>query len=132
MSMSDPIADMLTRIRNACMASHKTVEIPHSNRKTELARVLKKEGFIRDYTTEGHEGKRTLRLYLKYAAEGRPVIQGLQRVSRPGLRHYVPADGVERVLGGIGVAVLTTSRGLVTDEEARRAHIGGEVMCHVW
>ena len=132
MSMSDPIADMLTRIRNAQRAAHNTVEIPHSQLKSEVARILKREGYILDYTTEGHENKRLLRLYLKYVAEEEPAIRGLKRVSKPGLRRYVGARQVPRVLGGLGIAILSTSRGLVTDREARKQGIGGEVMCQIW
>lgn len=132
MSMSDPIADMLTRIRNAQRAAHETVEMPHSQLKNEVARLLKREGYIVDYTTEGHENKRTLRLYLKYVAENEPAIRGMKRVSKPGLRQYVGARQVPRVLGGLGVAILSTSRGIVTDREARKQGIGGEVMCQIW
>ena len=132
MSVSDPIADMLTRIRNANMSSQETVQMPHSNMKSEIARILKKEGFILDYTTEGHGGKRTLRLYLKYTEDQEPVIQGLKRISRGGLRRYVPASNLPRVLRGMGVAILSTSAGILTDREARKQHVGGEVLCYIW
>ncbi|MBN1269433.1 MAG: 30S ribosomal protein S8 [Kiritimatiellae bacterium] len=132
MSGPDPIADMLTRIRNATMTGQETVEMPHSNLKGELARTLKKEGYILDYTTEGHGGKRTLRLYLRYGADGKPVIQGLKRISKPGMRRYVDVGEVPRVLRGMGVAILSTSAGILTDREARERHMGGEVLCHVW
>jgi small subunit ribosomal protein S8 len=123
---------MLTRIRNANSKAHDTVEIPHSNLKGEVARILKKEGYIRDYTTEGHGGKRTLRVYLKYIDEEEPVIQGLKRVSKPGLRQYVGADEIPRVLRGMGIAIMSTSSGILTGKEARKRHVGGEVLCYVW
>ena len=132
MSVTDPIADMLTRVRNAHMAGKDQVAIPHSKMKDEIARILKKEGYIQDYTTEGHAGKRTLRVYLKYDQQQRPVIKGLKRVSRPGLRDYVSADKITRVLNGLGMAILSTSSGIMTDREARAQHVGGEVLCHIW
>ena len=128
---SDPIADMLTRLRNAGRAGHPTAEVPHSRLKGELARVLKREGFIRDYTTEPQGARRVLKLHLKYAA-GEPVIQGLRRISTPGCRRYVRADRLPRVRSGIGMAILTTSAGLMTEREARRRKVGGEVICHIW
>jgi small subunit ribosomal protein S8 len=128
---SDPIADMLTRLRNAGRAGHPTTEVPHSRLKGELARVLKREGFLLDYTTEPHGVRRTLRLHLKYAG-GAPVIQGLRRVSKPGCRRYVGADRLPRVRSGVGMAILTTSAGVMTEREARRRNIGGEVLCHIW
>jgi len=130
--MSDPIADMLTRIRNACRAGHETVDIPHSRLKAEIARVLKKEGFIREYTTEGRGAKKTLRLYLKYDESGEPVIRGLKRVSRPGLRQYAGVDSLPRVMSGLGVAILSTSAGVMTEREARKRRVGGEILCEVW
>ena len=132
MSMSDPIADMLTRIRNAAAAGKEAVTMPHSNLKSEVARILKREGFILDYTTEADASRKNLRIYLKYGPEQEPVINGLQRVSRPGFRRYVGAGEVPRVLGGLGIAILSTSSGIVTDREARKRHIGGEVLCQVW
>ena len=132
MSLSDPIADMLTRIRNAHGAKQDTVQMAHSKLKGEIARILKKEGFIADYVTEGQGVRRTLRLHLKYGPDAAPVIRGIRRVSTPGHRRYVRADGMPRVLNGIGVAILTTSSGLMSDREARRAKVGGEVLCHVW
>ncbi|RKX32594.1 MAG: 30S ribosomal protein S8 [Verrucomicrobia bacterium] len=132
MTLSDPIGDMLTRIRNACHAGHETVDIPHSKLKAEIARVLQREGFIRAYTTEGRGAVRTLRLYLKYDEEGRPVIRGLKRISRPGLRQYAGVDSLPRVLSGLGIAILSTSAGVMTEREARRRRVGGEVLCHVW
>ena len=132
MILSDPISDMLTRIRNANMAEHTQVQIPHSKMKTEIARLLKEEGYIKDFTTENVEGKATLVLFLKYMADNKPVIQGLRRVSRPSRRHYVGAEDVPRVLGGIGTAFLSTSTGILTDNDARKAHVGGEVLCYIW
>jgi len=132
MILSDPISDMLTRIRNANMAEHKQVQIPHSKMKTEIARLLKEEGYIKDFTTENIEGKATLVLFLKYMEDQKPVIQGLRRVSRPSRRHYVGAEDVPRVLGGIGTAFLSTSTGILTDNDARKAHVGGEVLCYIW
>ena len=130
MSWSDPIADMITRIRNAHMAGRDMVEMPHSKLKGEITRVLKKEGFIADYTVEG-DG-RLLRLYLKYTDDREPVIRGIKRDSRPGLRHYVSAQDIPRVLGGLGVNILTTSIGVMTGVEARKQNVGGELVCSVW
>ncbi|MGE4489505.1 MAG: 30S ribosomal protein S8 [Kiritimatiellales bacterium] len=132
MILSDPISDMLTRIRNANMAGHAKVQMPHSKMKSELARILKQEGYIKDFTTENVGGKPSLVLFLKFTEEQKPVIQGLRRVSRPSRRHYVTSDSIPKVLGGIGTAVLSTSTGILSDAEARKAHIGGEVLCYVW
>lgn len=132
MVLTDPIADMLTRIRNANMAEKKTVQMPHSKMKSELARLLKSEGFIKDYTMENKDGKSVLNLFLKYTAEREPIIQGLRRISKPSCRKYVASDEVPRVLGGIGVAILSTSSGVMTDNEARKQKVGGEVLCYVW
>jgi small subunit ribosomal protein S8 len=130
--VSDPIADMLTRIRNANMAEKQSVEMPHSKMKSEVARLLKQEGFIRDFSVENIEGKMSLHLTLKYTQEREPVIQGLRRVSKPSCRKYANAEEVPRVLGGIGVALLSTSSGVITDSEARKENIGGEVLCYIW
>jgi len=132
MILSDPISDMLTRIRNANMAEHDTVQIPHSKMKTEIARILKEEGYIKEYTTEKIDGKATLVLFLKYMDDQKPVIQGLRRISKPSRRHYVGADDVPRVLGGIGTAILSTSSGILCGSDARRKRIGGEVLCYIW
>jgi len=131
MSWSDPIADMLTRIRNAHMAAREGVEIPHSAVKAEITRVLKREGYVADYAVEGGTRK-VLRIYLKYTQEHEPAIGGLRRESKPGLRKYVSAAEVPRVLSGLGIAVLSTSSGIMTGKEAQRKHIGGEVICSVW
>ncbi|HEY8495888.1 MAG TPA: 30S ribosomal protein S8 [Limnochordales bacterium] len=132
MVMTDPIADMLTRIRNANLVYHESVDIPASNLKKELARILKQEGFIRDYRVidDGKQG--VVRIYLKYGANKQRVISGLKRISKPGRRVYARRDEIPRVLGGLGVAVLSTSRGIMTDKEARKLGVGGEVICYVW
>jgi len=132
MSFQDPIADMLTRIRNAYSAGKESVQIPHSNQKHELAGILKQQGYIRDFNSESQEGKRALRVFLKYSADDEPVIQGLKRISKPSLRRYEKAKNLPRVLGGLGVAIVSTSSGILTDREARRRNIGGEVLCYVW
>ncbi len=132
MNLSDPIADLLTRIRNAHMAGLDKVQVPHSNLKGEIVRLLKQEGYLREYVTEAQDGKRILQCYLKYGPDRRPVIQGLLRVSRPGLRRYVSAAELPRVRGGMGMAIISTSRGLCTDREARQRGVGGEVLCYVW
>lgn len=132
MSMTDPVADMLTRVRNACMAGHRKVDIPGSRMKQEIARILKERGFVHNYAYVDDNRQGYLRLYLKYNEEEESVILGLQRVSRPGLRRYVRKDGIPRVLNGLGVAILSTSKGVLTDHEARLAGVGGEVICRIW
>jgi len=132
MVLTDPIADMLTRIRNANMAEKKVVQMPHSKMKSEIARILKAEGFIKDYTVENDGGKSMLNVFLKYTMDREPVIQGLRRISKPSCRKYVNADELPRVLGGIGLAILSTSSGVMTDNEARTNKIGGEVLCYIW
>ncbi len=130
--MTDPIADMLTRIRNANTALHDQVEMPASGLKTEVARVLKDQGYISDFELrEGRVGQ-DLVIRLKYSSDRRRVISGLERVSKPGRRVYVDRTTIPRVLGGMGVAVLSTSQGVITGHEARRRGIGGEVICSVW
>ena len=132
MVLTDPIADMLTRIRNANMAEKKIVQMPHSKMKSEIARILKAEGFIKDYTVENDSGKSMLNVFLKYTMDREPVIQGLRRISKPSCRKYVNAEEIPRVLGGIGIAMISTSSGVVTDNEARAKKIGGEVLCYIW
>ena len=132
MSMSDPIADMLTRIRNAYMAKHDVTEVSHSNLRSEMARILKREGYIADFVVDGGGPKKNLRIYLKYVREDEPVLQGIRRVSKPGLRQYVNAREVPKVLGGLGILILSTSAGVLTDEEARKKNVGGEILCEVW
>jgi len=132
MSMTDPIADMLTRIRNACGAKHRRVDMPVSKIKTEIARILKEEHFIQDFQTiETEDGRKVLRVRLKYAG-GTPVIRDLQRVSTPGLRRYVGAREIPRVRNGLGVAILSTSQGLMSDRKARATRTGGELLAFVW
>ncbi|MCL5115932.1 MAG: 30S ribosomal protein S8 [Firmicutes bacterium] len=132
MVVTDPIADMLTRIRNANVVYREVVDVPASRMKRALAHILKEEGYIRDYelVEDGKQG--TLRLHLKYGANRERVITGLKRISRPGLRVYAGHDELPRVLGGLGIAVLSTSRGIMTEKRAREEHIGGEVLCYVW
>ncbi|MDH3301007.1 MAG: 30S ribosomal protein S8 [Acidimicrobiia bacterium] len=134
MSMTDPIADMLTRIRNANIAMHDEVQMPSSKLKVALAEVLKAEGYITSFeASENTDGPgSTLTINMKYSPERQRVINGLKRVSKPGLRVYTKTDQIPRVLGGLGVAVLSTSKGLLTDRAARKAKIGGEVLCYVW
>jgi small subunit ribosomal protein S8 len=135
MSMTDPIADFLTRIRNAITASHETVDIPSSGLKREVARILKEQGYIEDFSVEapapGRPGE-LIRVRLKYTDSRRSAISGLRRVSRPGQRHYVGAKEVPKVLGGMGTAIVSTSQGVMTGHEARQAGVGGEVVAHVW
>ena len=132
MSMTDPIADMLTRIRNACGSKHRRVDIPVSKMKTEIARILKENNYIQDYQTlETDEGQRVLRVRLRYAG-GQSVIRQLQRVSTPGLRRYVGATEIPRVRNGLGLAILSTNKGLMSDREARQSRTGGELVAVVW
>ncbi len=132
MVMTDPIADFLTRIRNANSVHHEKVEIPASKMKLTLAEILKSEGLIKDYEMieDGKQG--VLRLYLKYGPNKEKVITGLKRISKPGLRVYAKKDQVPRVLGGLGIAIISTSQGVMTDKEARKRGLGGEVICYVW
>jgi small subunit ribosomal protein S8 len=133
MSMTDPIADMLTRIRNACGSKHRRVDIPVSRMKTEIARILKENNYIQDYQTlQTDEGRQVLRVRLKYAAGGQSVIRQLQRVSTPGLRRYVGAGEIPRIRNGLGLAILSTNKGLMSDREARQARTGGELVAVVW
>ncbi|MGI9597809.1 MAG: 30S ribosomal protein S8 [Acidimicrobiales bacterium] len=134
MTMTDPIADMLTRIRNANVAMHDEVSMPSSKLKVALAKVLESEGYIQSFqATENSGGPgSTLTINMKYSPERQRVISGLKRVSKPGLRVYSKNDQIPRVLGGLGVAVLSTSNGLITDRAARKARVGGEILCYVW
>jgi small subunit ribosomal protein S8 len=132
MSMSDPIADMLTRIRNACGSKHRRVDMPLSKMKAEIARILKENNYIQDFSTlETEEGRQVLRVRLKYAG-GQPVIRQLQRVSTPGLRKYVGVGEIPRVRNGLGLAILSTNKGLMSDREARQSRTGGELVAVVW
>jgi small subunit ribosomal protein S8 len=134
MTMTDPIADMLTRIRNANLAMHDDVRMPSSKLKESLAQVLLKEGYIEGFSVDDNPGKpgRVLLVQMKYSPERARTISGLRRISKPGLRVYKKASDVPRVLGGLGVAVLSTSQGLLSDREARKRNVGGEVLCFVW
>lgn len=132
MVVSDPIADLLTRIRNANTVNHDRIELPGSKIKKAIVQILKEEGFVRDFEwiDNGHQG--TIKVYLKYGPSKSKVIAGLRRISRPGLRVYAKKDQVPKVLGGLGIAILSTSRGIMTDKKARQEGLGGEVLCYVW
>ena len=130
--MTDPIADMLARIRNAVSAKHSRVDIPASKLKLEIARILKEEGYIANYKAVEEEGHKVLRVYLKYSNSDEAAISNLERVSKPGCRVYVRRDEIPRVLGGMGINILTTPRGVMTGRQARREGVGGEVLCQVW
>ncbi len=132
MSMTDPIADMLTRIRNGAQASHSSVDVPSSKLKVALAKVLKEEGYIEDYEVKQVGKFNVLTITLKYDSKNKPVITKLVRVSKPGLKTYSKAKNLEKVLGGLGIAVVSTSKGLMTDRKARKENIGGEVLCYVY
>lgn len=133
MSMTDPVADMLTRIRNGIQSHHDRVEIPASKLKVEIAKILKSEGFIRNYALVSKESAQSvLRVDLKYSAQGEPVIHGIERVSRPGRRVYRNKQEIPRPLGGLGLAIVSTSKGVLSGAEAARTGIGGEVLCEVW
>jgi small subunit ribosomal protein S8 len=132
MAVTDSVADMLTRIRNASLARHEHVTIPASKLKLEIAKVLKAQGYVQKYDLIDDRRHGQIRIHLRYQPSGDPVITGLRRISRPGLRVYVNAKQIPRVLGGLGVAVLSTSQGVLADREARRRRVGGEVLCHVW
>lgn len=130
--MTDAISDMLTRIQNANQRRHEVVQMPSSKMRLEIARVLKREGFIRNYKVVEDRPANQLKIYMRYRNEDEAVINGLRRVSRPGRRYYVAKDGVPWVKGGMGVAILSTSRGILTDRESRKENTGGEVLCYVW
>ncbi len=132
MTMTDPIADMLTRIRNGLQVRHQVVEMPSSTLKVALADVLRDEGYINGYSVQGDAPKKRLRIELRYSDKREPVVTGLKRISKPGLRVYTNADRIPRVYGGLGVAILSTSKGLMSGGKARRMRLGGEVLCHVW
>jgi small subunit ribosomal protein S8 len=132
MSLSDPIANLLTSIRNACKARHKKVDVPASKVKTEIVRVLLREKYINNFKSIDDKKQGVLRIYLKYDAKERPVIQGLERVSKPGRRVYVRSHQVLRVQGGLGTALVSTSTGIRTDKEAREEKLGGELLCRIW
>lgn len=132
MSMTDPIADMLTRIRNGIVSRHERVEVPASKLKVEIARILKNEGFISNYKLVEEQPQSVLRVYLKYSPDGESVIHGIERISRPGRRVYRGKLEIPRVLGGLGLAIVSTSRGVLSGAEAAKSGLGGEVLCQVW
>ena len=133
MTMSDPIADMLTRIRNANTAKHDTVDVPASKMKIAIADILVKEGYIKKYDIEEIDGFKTIRIALKYGKDkNEKIITGLKRISKPGLRVYANSNELPRVLGGLGIAIVSTNKGVITDKEARKANVGGEVLAFVW
>jgi len=130
--MTDPIADMLSRIRNANNARHKSVDIPCSNIKKEIAQILLDEGYIKGFDVVEDDKQGIIKVDLKYSEDGEKVISGLKRISKPGLRVYVKCEDVPKVLGGLGVAIISTSKGIITDKMARKEKVGGEVICYVW
>jgi small subunit ribosomal protein S8 len=129
---TDPIADLLTRIRNAAKAKHPRVDLPSSKLKVEVARILKDEGYLSNYKVVEEKGKKTLRVFLRYTPDRRSVITDLKRISRPGSRRYIGKAGIRPVVGGMGISILSTPRGLMTGQSARKAGLGGELMCEVW
>ena len=132
MRLTDPVADMLARIRNAIRARHQKVDIPASKLKTEIARILKEEGYIANYKPTEENGQKVIRVYLKYGPNNEAVIRDLQRVSRPGCRVYLGRDEIRRVQGGLGISIMTTPKGVMTGRQARREGVGGEILCEVW
>ena len=132
MGMTDPIADMLTRIRNALMASYNAVDVPGSRMKINIAKVLKSEGFIKNFKLIDDKKQGVIKIYFKYDEKGEPIIDGLKRISKPGCRIYVKGDKIPKVLNGFGINILSTSKGIITDKQAREMGVGGEVICSVW
>ena len=132
MQITDPVADMLTRIRNASSAKHETVDVPASNLKKAIAQILLEEGYIKSYSLVDNGNQGVIHITLKYLAKKAPVLSGLKRVSKPGLRIYAGADELPKVLKGLGIAIVSTSKGVMTDKKARELHIGGEVLAFVW
>jgi small subunit ribosomal protein S8 len=132
MSMTDPIGDMLTRIRNAHLVKQESVEMPSSKMKIEIAKILKKEGYIRDFRYYKFQNKFNLKVFLKYGERQARTILGLERLSKPGRRIYTGKDDIPKVLGGLGIAIISTSRGIMTDKDARKTGVGGELICQVW
>ena len=132
MTVSDPVADMLTRIRNAIMAKHDFVSMPSSRMKLSIAKILKGEGFINDYEVLRDKSHRAIKIYLKYSDKNQPVLSGLERVSKSGLRVYVQRKEIPRVYGGLGIAIISTAKGVMTGQQAWRQRIGGELLCYVW
>lgn len=132
MTVTDPIADMLTRVRNAVMVRHDSVLVPSSKTKLAIANILKEEGFINDYEVVREKTHRVIKIYLKYRDRNEPVISGLERVSKPGLRVYVQSKEIPRVYGGLGIAILSTPEGVITGQQAWRRGVGGELLCYIW
>jgi len=132
MNLTDPVGDFLTRIRNAMRARHQKMDVPASNLKAEIARILKEEGYISNYKATEEDGKRVLRVYLKYGANNEAAICDLKRISRPGCRVYIGKDEIRRVQGGLGISIMTTPKGVMTGRTARKENVGGEVLAHVW
>lgn len=132
MNLTDPVADFLTRVRNAIRSRHQKLDVPASNLKIEIARILKEEGYIVSYKASEEEGKRVLRVYLKYGSDGESAILDLKRISKPGSRVYIGRDEIRRVQGGLGISILTTPKGVMTGRTARKENVGGEVLAHVW
>ena len=132
MSMTDPIADLLTRIRNASKEKHEKLEVPASRLKANVVRVLKEEGYIKNFRLQREDGRPVIKVYLKYTEQGDAVIQGIRRVSRPGLRRYSGHQEIPRPLGGAGISIISTSKGVITGHKARAQKLGGEVLCEVW
>lgn len=130
--VTDPVADLLTRIRNAHMAKHDKLDMPSSKLRQAIVRILKEEGYIKNFKVVDGKGKPTIRVYLKYEANGKPMINGLERVSRPGRRVYCGKDDIPRVLNGLGISILTTNRGILATPKAQKLGVGGEVLCNVW
>lgn len=130
--MTDPIADMLTRIRNAVLIKNEKIDMPASRIKVEIAKILKEEGFVKSYKIIKDKKQGILRLTPKYAPDGKPIITGLKRISTPGRRVYIGKDEIPKVIGGIGIAIITTSKGILTDKECRMESVGGEVLCYIW
>lgn len=132
MSMSDPLADMLTRIRNATNSRYQSVEMPLSKLKVSVAKVLQNEGYISNYSVIGQSPQGLLKIELKYGSNNEQVINGIRKVSKPGRRQYIKSDQIPKVMNGLGISILSTSKGLVTDKEARQHNIGGELLCEIW
>jgi len=132
MSLTDPVADLLARIRNSIHARQQKLDVPASKLKLEIARILKEEGYIANFKATEEEGRKVLRIYLKYSSDNAAAISNLQRISRPGCRVYVGRNDIPRVLGGLGINILTTPRGVMTGREARKQGLGGEILCEVW
>ena len=132
MTMTDPIADMLTRIRNALKVQHESVDIPASKLKLRIAEILKLEGYITNFQVISEGARKNIRIFLKYDEKGRPIIEGLKRVSKPGRRIYAGYEDIPKVLNGYGINIVSTSKGIITDREARRKQVGGEILCSIW